>query len=323
MEVRRAEQYDAMAVHHTTVTCFARKHMDTTAVRYMNNFVKACMIDTACRQLVHKLPELSTTGLVVADIACGRGQDASKWKFGADAAGTHVRAYYGMDLSEHDCGAASTLASRFLPAAARNVHSANMGTDVFALPDGAAHVVSCQLALHYLCDAREHVQHFFAEAARVLHPAGLLLVSFADGRAVVRRGRNAPGGIVERPFYRLDIPPAVLAPRLPSAFGHMYVFTLNDSVHGVPEYLCHEGAVQSVAAAAGGFAVAFSKPFDELARFLRDQRRFQSIAQKMDGCGFEHAAAVPDALDVANLYRFIVFSKQRGESAAFNACLVA
>ena len=317
-EARRAQQYDAMAVHHATVTCHERKRMDTTSVRYMNNFVKACMIDTACRTMAEQLPEIRSMGLVIADIACGRGQDVSKWKFGSEAAGSYVRTYYGMDLADHDVGAALTLASRFLSGAARNIHTGNMGTDAFEVPAASVHVLSCQLALHYLCDAREHLEHFFCEAARIMHPAGILLVSFADGRAIVRRGRNSRDGVVVQPFYRLDVPPAVLRPRLHSPFGNMYVFTLEDSVHGVPEYLCHEGAVCAVATT-HGFTVRLSKSFDELSRFLKDQARFAVIARKMDGCGFENAQTVPATLDVANLYRFIVMSKT---STAFTAQLV-
>ena len=314
MEARRAEQYDAMAVHHATVTCFDRKRMDTSSVRYMNNFVKACMIDTACRTVLTRLPSTRVTGLVIADVACGRGQDVSKWKFGSEAAGSFVHTYYAIDLSEHDCGAASTLASRFVPRASRIIHSANMGTDAFEMPPSSVHILSCQLALHYVCDAREHVAHFFQQAAQTLHPDGLMLVSFADGRAIVRRGRNARDGIVVQPFYKLEIKPEVLRARLPSAFGNMYVFTLEDSVLGVPEYLCHEGAVSAVAAAHGLFP-QISKAFDELARFLKQQARFKEIARKMDGSGFENAVAVPATLDVANLYRFIVMSKQRGATA--------
>ena len=320
MEARRAEQYDAMAVHHATVTCYGRKRMDTTSVRYMNNFVKACMIDTACRTMVSRLPELQQTGLVIADIACGRGQDVSKWKFGSEAANTFVRSYYGMDLSEHDVGAAATLASRFLSIATRYIHTGNMGTHALDQEDKHVHILSCQLALHYLCDAREHVEHFFKEAARVLHPAGILLVSFADGRAVIRRGRNARDGCVVQPFYKLDIPLDVLRARLLSPFGNMYVFTLEDSVHGVPEYLCHEGAVRNVASASG-FTSHLSKSFDELARFLKEQPRFAAIAQKMDGSGFENAATLQATLDVANLYRFIVFAKQHDTGAAFMSLL--
>ena len=326
MEAARAQQYDAMAMHHAARTCADRKDVGTSSVRYMNNFVKACMIDTACRVMTARLPDTRASGLVIADIACGRGQDAAKWKFGAEAAGTHIRSYYGMDLASHDCGAAATIAARFLPAAVRHIHPANMGSDMFELPDAAAHIVSCQLALHYICDARAHVAHFFAQAARVLHPNGLLLVSFADGRAVVRRGRNAAdaAGTVRAPFYKLTVPAALLKPRLASAFGNMYVFTLDNSVEGVPEYLCHEGAISAVAQAEAGFVPLLSKSFDELARFLRERPRFQSIAQKMDGSGFEHAASLPATLDAANLYRFIAFSKQRSSSAAqdFNAHLM-
>jgi mRNA (guanine-N7-)-methyltransferase len=312
----RAEKYDAMAVKHATVTYHDRRAFDTASVRHLNNFVKACMIDTACRTLA-KGPAVS--GLRVADIASGRGQDHSKWMYGSRAAGTRVSAYYGLDLGLADTRASELMASRYLEPATTHV-KIEMG-DMGVVPWGCdtVDVVTCQLALHYICDEETHVRHFFAEAARVLAPGGLLLLSFADGRSIVRRARNSGGKVAAR-FYTLDVPAEVYALRLASPYGNKYVFTLPGSVEGVPECLCHEGSVLKVAAAHGFLLGGVSMYFDELALKFQSSPRFAQIAEKMggNGMGGEDTA---DALDTANLYRFVVLAKQADVLETFRKLL--
>lgn len=307
-----ARSYDDMAVHHVTVTCFDRHALNTAPVRLMNNFVKACLIDAACRALAC---DGSSSTLDIADIACGRGQDTSKWAFGARAAGLSLTSYFGMDLSSVDTQAAGLLAVRFMERAARVLHAADAGRVPWPLRAAAVDVVSCQLALHYLCDAHAHCAHFFHEAARVLRDTGILLVSFTDGRAIVRRAREAaPARVFQQGFYELDVPPATCAGTHASAFGHAYTFTLHGSVNAVPEYLCHEGAVVQCAAAAGFLWRAhLSMPFDALALSCASKPHYATIASKMGGNGLTgfSDAHVQAALDTASLYRAVVFAKNK------------
>jgi mRNA (guanine-N7-)-methyltransferase len=306
---QRAEKYDAMAVRHATVTYHDRRAFDTASVRYLNNFVKACMIDTACRTVA-----LDSPSIRIADIAAGRGQDHSKWMYGASAAGVAIASYYGLDLGDTDTDAAEIMAARCLRGVATHIHAGDMGTDAWQLGNCSVDVVSCQLALHYICDAEAHVAHFFAQAARVLTPTGLLLVSFADGRSVVRRARNWAGHVQAR-FYTLDVPSSVYTLRLASPWGNRYVFTLPGSVEGVPECLCHEGAVIKVAQR-HGFTLGESMYFDELALTGLTTPRFREIGERMGGNGLGGPDAA-DALDTANLYRFIVLSKSMNSLQQF------
>ena len=173
----RAAKYDAIAAVHATVTSCDRHTFGTANVRKVNNFVKACFIDTACRVMGKR--QEGAGGLSVADIACGRGQDQSKWKFGADAAGTAVTAYFGLDLSNVDVMSACALACKYVGLTAPvHIRQQDMGRDTWECADASVDIVSCQLALHYLCDSKAHVDHFFTEAARVLRPHGLLMVPF-------------------------------------------------------------------------------------------------------------------------------------------------
>ena len=306
-----ARSYDDMAVHHVTVTCFDRHALNTAPVRLMNNFVKACLIDAACRALAVG----GAVSLDIADIACGRGQDTPKWAFGARAAGLALTSYFGMDLSGVDTQAAGLLAVRFMERAARVLHAADAGRVPWPLRAASVDVVSCQLALHYLCDTRVHCAHFFHEAARVLRSNGVLLVSFTDGRAIVRRAREAaPARVFRQGFYELDVPPETCAGTHASAFGYAYTFTLHGSVNAVPEYLCHEGAVVQCAAEVGfHWHARLSMPFDALALTCAARPHYAAIAGKMGGNGLtgfpsEHTQA---ALDAASLYRAVVFAKSK------------
>jgi mRNA (guanine-N7-)-methyltransferase len=304
----RAAQYDVMAVKHATVTYDERKGFATASVRYLNNFVKSCMIDCACRTMGRDLK--------IADVAGGRGQDQSKWMYGCQSAGTSVIEYYGLDLSEKDCTLGERMASKYLVRAQIRIETGDMGRMAWNPVSVPMDIVTCQLALHYMCDSETHAKHFFSEAARIIKPDGLLLVSFADGRSVVRRAREHEG-VVRKKYYHLDVPKEAYAEQLPSAFGNRYVFTLPDSVEAVPEYLCHEGAILKIAKNAG-FVSGISMYFDELGVRLNTMPRCIEIARKMGGNYIED----PDALETANLYRFIVFSKDKATLDLYAKTLV-
>ena len=146
---QRAEKYDAMAVRHASVTYHDRRAFDSASVRYLNNFVKACMIDTACRTAAtaaRRGKAAPFPGLRLADIASGRGQDHSKWMYGASAAGTNIETYYGLDLGESDTAAAQTMAARCLKGVAVRIETGDMGVVSWGLGDASADVVTCQLA---------------------------------------------------------------------------------------------------------------------------------------------------------------------------------
>jgi len=238
--------------------------------------------------------------------------------YGAQNARTKVIAYYGLDLSPADTEAATNMSKKYITPTATitQVQTADMGKEAWMIPDTSVDTVTCQLALHYLCDEEVHVRHFFQESARILNDHGLLLVSFADGRSIVRRAREAADGRWVSRYYTLDVPAASRALYLASPFGNQYTFTMPGSVENVPEYLCHEGIITKIASEYG-FHAGKSLYFDELAVALDSESYYHDIAQKMGGNGIQD----PDALDTSNLYRFIVFGKAKSALADFNACL--
>ncbi len=314
--ISRARMYDQMAEMHANVSFHHRRQFDTTTVRHLNNFVKACMIDTACAAI--KL-ESRDAGLRIADIACGRGQDQSKWMYGTRACGKHIANYYGIDLSQADVSSAISMSEKYITphGGVASIECADMGTTPWRIPSESVHALSCQLALHYLFDQEAHVRHFFSECHRVLAPNSCLLLSFADGRSIVRRARDSAGNH-DAKYYSLRVPSTSYASKLKSCFGNQYVFTMPGSVENVPEYLCHEGMLCKIATEYG-FIPGKSFYFDELALQLNATRHFYDIAMKMGGNGIKDA----DALDTANLYRFIVLANSREALSAFHACFNA
>ena len=71
--MQRAKAYSAMAVAHSTVTYTQRRAFDTSPVRHLNNFVKACVLDMGARVCTRFTNAKS--GLCIGDVAAGRGQD--------------------------------------------------------------------------------------------------------------------------------------------------------------------------------------------------------------------------------------------------------
>lgn len=305
----RAEKYDGVAHIHADLTLPERLAFKSAPVRVINNYVKACLLDVTLRALP---ADVRARGVDVADIAGGRGQDHSKTMFAARNAATHIARYDGLDLSKENTLLAQRMAQRYFRGASTRFVTGDMGDPAAwaAFPDASYDVVTCQLALHYLCKSRELVAGFFHHARRAVRAAGFVLVSFTDGRAVVRRARDCGGLVVQREHYTIRIADAAsLARRVRSPFDHLYTFHLPGSVENVPEYLCHEGAVTALAAKAG-LRVVHSVAFDVFARAMHRLGRFRKIAELMH---FTDPGDAP-ALDAANLYRCVVLAP--AESAA-------
>ena len=300
---------------------------DTSLVRAVNNFVKSCVIDITLRAAVlaaNAAPITATAAISVADIACGRGQDFPKWMHAANSAGVRLDTFYGMDAADtrshlHD------MAQKYLVPIADCVYTCmgDMSTRFDGCADGSMDIVSAQLCLHYLCDDVARLETFFAECGRVLKRTGVLLVSYADGRAIVRRGRDAlteapkPGYTVSvrGKHYAVDIPSLHLTAATASPWGAQYTFSLADSVCELPEFLCHEGSVCLVAQRAAGLLAGPSMCFDEAAAAFLAVPRYADIALKMrclfgtDGRLFTSTTEKDHIFDTASLYRVAVFSR--------------
>lgn len=318
-----ARHYDARAADASLATAKTRQSSAAAPVRVVNNFVKSCAIEAAVQACVQSSGG-TRPRLTVADIALGRGQDCAKWAHAVRHAGAApLQAFYGLDLSAGDVAHARELAAKFLPDADTvDIRQMDMCERWSHIPSGTVDIASCQLALHYACTHKSRVAAVCAEAARILRPArGIFIVSFADGRSIVRRARDTHAKqlfaarqravttlpatsdsatsvpavqadadaismsltvAVHAPYYSFTIPVEHIKPRIPSPFGCMYTFTLPGCVEGVAEALCSEGAVCSEASRTG-LALVTSMYFDQA--ILRCMRHpyFASVATLMTG----------------------------------------
>ncbi len=298
------ENYDRMARQHRNTSQSDLLAADNIDLRIFNNFVKSCWLDVAAR-CIAPLP------LRVLDIACGRGQDHAKIRFAARAAGVNIQSYIGVDLSEEDVTSARrSAAKQFVGTPDVQVVKGDMcagGLDF--VDDASINLVTCQLALHYACDSRDRIAAVLSSVDRVAGVGAIVLLSFVDGRAIVRRGRDAAADIhstadpveVARRYYNLRVPRACLTARLESPWGHSYVFDMPGAVEAVPESLCHEGAVASLLKQ---FIVLQSSGFHDTGRELMRRPRYTRIADMMHVSGADE-----DVIDGASLYRIVAFAR--------------
>lgn len=320
-KAKRIEAYNAAAVAHSTVRNCDRRKLFCINVRNLNNFVKACIIDAAVRVL----REYGIERLRVADIACGRGQDIPKWKYAAAAARVELAHFHGIDLAPLDTASAARMAERYnLPVDSVQFETADMGVRFGSMRDASADVVSCQFAVHYVFDTSAHLRTFFSEAARVLNSStGVLLLSFTDGRAIVKQARAQAAAdargvdravVVRRKYYEFEVEQRHLELHLDGVFNRAYAFTLHGSVDNVAEYLCHQGCLEAIARDFG-FVKVDSARFDTSANsWWYENTRFRDVGVEMyDGAiGVEDA----DALETAQLYRWVVFARRDAAACA-------
>ncbi len=216
-----AKHYDDRARDADAATALDRHASAAAPVRILNNFVKSCALEATVKACVEAFSDRfalrrhggggygdgdaaagepvadtlrASIRLTVVDIALGRGQDCAKWKYALTNAGVGpLKAFYGLDLSAGDVDHATLMAAKFLPGAdVVDIRQGDMCQPWAHIATGVADIVSCQLALHYACDRCDRLDAVLAEVARVLNPAGgVFVLSFADGRSIVRRARNA------------------------------------------------------------------------------------------------------------------------------------
>jgi hypothetical protein len=326
-----------MALHHSTVSFRERRGFATRAVRHVNNLVKACVLDVSARAVAALATTPASTALTVVELACGRGQDVSKVMYAARAAHASVRAYHGLDLAEEDVVSARLIADRYLSATgtAVDIRVGDMcapgATD--HIPAASADLVLCQLAVHYAFGCATDLDAFMAAVARVVTRRGFVVLSYTDGRSVVRRARavlgrgggDSGGGAdstqAHRPpppppplrvpgkYYAIDVPQdgwAAAAAAAGSPFGLEYTFHLAGSIEGLPEFLTHEPTLLE-AAARHGLVAGVSTPFDAAVAEFMQHDRYARVAAAMgiDAGDLRDA----DAMDTANLYRYNVLSK--------------
>jgi SAM-dependent methyltransferase len=297
----------------------------TRPLRACTNFVKAVLMDAAVRGC-------PAAAVAVLDVACGRGQDIPKLFYALRGAGKTLDRFAGFDVCREALEYAEVVGRKFFPSSCVQLWEDDAAGPALGLALGPAFdVITCHLALHYWCDTADHVDAFFRRCAAAAGPDTVLLLSFPDGRWIVRNGRDAAAAAaagrasspsvaftagcvhVEVPLRCLEL---VLPP--PAPFGLPYTFALGSRrVVGSNEFLVHEGEVMRRAARAGFSHVALSKRLDSAVREFMASEPYAAMAHAMkvaectakmqqacDGSGSSDG----DALD---LYRFVVLAKTK------------
>ena len=318
--------YDAAALRHLAERPVADPADDgaTRAHRALLAFVKACLVDAAVRSGSTSVAE---GGFVLADVACGRGQDFPKLQHAIRNTGKPCLRVQCLDSSAPCLAAAADMAAKYLgpDVAARSAFCCGDagGDALWPWPQGQAHVLTCHLALHYWCDREARVAAFFRNAAAVTGPHAVMVLSFADGRWVVRAARDAVAGSGVRvgagagagagdqvevrmgSCMHVRVPLAHLGPTVPSPWGAPYYFQLGDGARvAATEYLVHEGAVLRVAAAHGWAHVALSARADEAAQDFARRPRFHDFGVAMRALPLSAASFC-----TAAAYRVVVLAK--------------
>ena len=182
--------------------------------------------------------------LRVVDVACGRGGDAGK--FGEREG--NVEWYLGVDAS------APAAAEARRRAYEERVRCASIavgdGVDAFpACECGAANLVTCFFALHYIATSEERADALLARVAAALGPGGIFAGCAVDERAL-------PAGV-------------------PRAWGARYTFQLPQLIESTEE-CCVPWAAFAALAAERGLHVAFRRSFD---KFLRGAGMRSSVVE--------------------------------------------
>lgn len=326
--------------------------VETVVLRGAIAFVKSSLLDAAVRCSV-----VPGRGFSMADVACGRGQDIPKLFHALRNSGKECSHVTCIDISSVALECAADKALKFLrphfprlrlqfcvedvaspigPCSWATGEDPHPHGDVHEKPGGGQrHLLFCHLALHYWCDLEARVQAFFRKMAVAAAEDALLVLSFADGRWVVRAGREAlarqqaavcraatsdrPGldSVVKVQYGPVQISiGADLLGALPSPFGAKYEFSLGQGARvDCDEYLVHEGALCGEAAKMGWKHVALSMRADELGKVLFAKARYQAIASKMRVHSFD--MDTPGAA----LYRFVVLAKSPEAAREFNVAL--
>ena len=306
--------------------------MPSAQIRAVTAFVKAALMDAVTRC------PIVPPRFHVVDCACGRGQDMPKLHHALQQRGGKkvCASLTCMDVSAESLRMAEDMAQKWFrdaawgPAAVRFVLGDVTTRDPWRGLD-VAHVITCHLAVHYWCDTKTHLAHFFALASEAACPHhGLLLLTFADGRWVVRAGRAAMSRgdtdptdplhkvqvtsgpmtlSIHTRYLGLELPP-------PAPFGAPYTYRLQGRLEACEEYLVHEGALCEVARCAGWPFVAVSERVDLFAhRLVRSHPLYATMATLM---GVEDVVA--HAVDGAGaLYRAVVFARTEKDAQAFGA----
>lgn len=163
----------------------------TALARAWNNAAKNYLLQYTA-QLTHLAPQST---LRVIELACGKGGELHKWNAiaasmdctvdwrGADVSEASLRVAHQRFLQHRTAHMVGDDDRRFVCA---DVGSKLAKQDIEALtPDGPAHVVSMQMAFHYMWKSNDILHNWCSNVAEILQEGGVCVVTYFDAQAML------------------------------------------------------------------------------------------------------------------------------------------
>ena len=211
-----AQAYDSIAQGQGEETVSP----EVQAIRHANNRVKRGLIERSLQALGRNN---NRSGVRVLDVCCGKGGDIHKWMRAESA---HVEYYHGIDISSHSIAEARRRALSY-PDRDTAFDAMDVRLSNWPIAESSFDVVSCQMALHYMCSTEDLLHEFFCNIYNVLRPGGIFVASFPDEDKVLHQLYNS----------RVESSACNLTPLVPLHEGPLpYVFRLDGSVPDVVEF---------------------------------------------------------------------------------------
>jgi len=321
-------------------TAHASRSSETAVLRAWNNAAKNYLLQYAVRRVLRA----DDATLRVVELACGRGGELLKWMQLAQTLDTTVD-WRGADVS---ASSLEVLRERF--ASQRNARMVGEDGDrrfqiadagepltdaarAALAPDGPVHVVSMQMAFHYMWRSPQTLDNWCANAGSLLAPGGVAVVTYFDAQAALNATTAATQSTTTsltlelgRGAARVQFESDDDRRRARSESGVPYRFFMDGSVDGAVEYTVRARELVRVARRHGLELLRATRLVDLPARHAKvDLAAAHAVLRgALHGAGaIAHAHAQPENIhascaddvaavaDLARFYRGLVLVKTR------------
>ncbi len=163
------------------------------------------------------------------------------------------------------------------------------------------HMVSCQFAFHYAFDSEERLRTALRNISERLEPGGYFVGTVPNAYRLVHLLRASRGLKWSNSICSLVFDESTDKDLLPD-FGARYIFTLEDAVDGVPEYLVHFAVLERIAQEYE-LDLVLREEFPDF--FANNQKEHEDLLTRMG----VHVLS-PDEWQAASLYVCFCFRKR-------------
>lgn len=254
----------------------------------LHNWVKASAIDYGTKLLDEY------NGLIVLDLACGKGGDIMKWERWP------IKKYIGIDISEKSIKQAKKRRLRMTA----DFHVLDCWTypikSVLKNPNIRFDIVSCQFALHYAFESEETLTVALANIAGNLKKGGIFMCTLPNADEIITRAEKS--NCFGNEFYSIKLNDEK-DPSVPR-FGASYIFDLKDAIDNLVEFLPYKSLLIEYGTRAGLELIA-SWTFPQFIEKCLKDPKLQKLSVAMKVMDMD-----PCFLEISKLYQLIFFIKK-------------